>query len=80
MPHQTGFFAPDELVPAPGEPVVADAHRLLDGLSEQQRAVVYLAYWEDWTAADIAAHLGVSDGTVRRQLARARAKLREELS
>ena len=63
-----------------GEPIVADAHRLLDGLSPQQRAVVYLAYWEDWTAADIAGQLGVSDGTVRQQLARARAKLREELS
>lgn len=41
-----------------------DALRLLDGLSAQQRAVVYLAYWEDWTAVDIAEHLGVSDGTV----------------
>lgn len=59
---------------------MSDAARLLDGLSTQQRAVVYLAYWEDWTAAQIAEHLDVLDGTVRRQLARARSKLREELT
>lgn len=57
-----------------------DAAGLLDGLSTRQRAVVYLAFWEDWTAAQIAEHLEVSEGTVRRQLARARSKLRSELT
>lgn len=52
----------------------------LVGLSEQQRMFVYLAYWMDWTAAQIAECVGVSDGTVRRQLARARARLRRELA
>jgi RNA polymerase sigma-70 factor (ECF subfamily) len=52
----------------------------LAGLSSQQRTFVYLAYWEDWTATEIADRVGVSDGTVRRQLARARTKLREELA
>ncbi len=62
------------------EVAAADALRLLAGLSPQQRAVTYLAYWEDWPIDEIAGRLGVSDGTVRRQLARARAALREELS
>ena len=49
-------------------------------LSARERAVVYLAYWEDTAIADIADTLAISDGAVRRYLARARTKLREELS
>jgi RNA polymerase sigma-70 factor, ECF subfamily len=45
-------------------------------LSPQQRAIVHLTYWEDLTPATIGARLGVSEGTVRRQLARARDRLR----
>lgn len=52
----------------------------LSVLTVQQRAVIYLAYWEDLAVTDIADVLGVSDGTVRRQLARARARLRKEMS
>lgn len=48
-------------------------------LTPQQRAVVHLAYWEDLTPSMVAARLGVSDGTVRRQLARARRRLAEVL-
>lgn len=48
-------------------------------LSVQQRAVVHLTYWEDLTPSVIAARLGVSEGTVRRQLARARDRLRRVL-
>jgi len=51
----------------------------LGELSPQQRSVVYLAYWEDLTVAEIADTLDVSDGTVRRQLARARDRLRRVL-
>lgn len=66
---------------SPSDEVAAtEALGLLAVLSPQQRAVTYLAYWEDWSIDEIASHLGVSDGTVRRQLARARAALREELS
>lgn len=65
----------------PGDEVASQAATdVLDHLSRQQRMFVYLAYWEDWTATDIARECGVSEGTIRRQLARARAKLREELS
>lgn len=53
---------------------------VLEELSVQQRAVAYLTYWHDFTVAQVAAALGVSDGTVRRQLARARARLREVVS
>ena len=46
-------------------------------LPARQRAVVVLRYWEDLTDAQIAAALGCSPGTVRSQLSRALAKLRE---
>ncbi len=73
-----------ELRVAGSEPVAAgesslDAQRALAGLSPQQRAVVYLSYWEDLTPAQIAALLEVSEGTVRKQLARAREQLRRIL-
>ena len=58
----------------------SEARVLLGGLSMQQRAVVYLTYWHDWSPASIAEALGISDGSVRKQLARARAELREVLS
>lgn len=54
--------------------------RALAELSLQQRAVTYLTYWEDLDPAAVASTLGVSIGTVKRQLARARSKLREVLS
>jgi RNA polymerase sigma-70 factor (ECF subfamily) len=49
------------------------------GLSPQQRAVVYLTYWDDLTPAQVAVLLAVSEGTVRKQLARARVHLRRIL-
>ena len=53
---------------------------LLAPLSVRERSVVYLTYWVDLTPADVADLLGLSAGAVKRYLARARAKLREELS
>lgn len=47
------------------------------GLSTQQRACVYLAYWEDLKPDDIAERLGIGTGTVKRYLSRARERLRE---
>jgi RNA polymerase sigma factor (sigma-70 family) len=49
-------------------------------LSVQQRAVTYLTYWQDLSVSEVAETLGVGDGTVRRQLARARSRLRGALS
>ena len=66
----------DEVVPPESS---MDAHRALAHLSPQQRAVVYLTYWDDLAPSQIATLLDVSDGTVRKQLARARDQLRRIL-
>jgi RNA polymerase sigma factor (sigma-70 family) len=57
-----------------------DALAALRTLSSQQRAVIYLSYWEDQTAADIAALLDISEGSVRKQLARGREQLRKAMA
>ncbi len=48
-------------------------------LSLRQRAVIVLTYWEDLDPALVADRLQIGEGSVRRHLARARARLREEL-
>jgi RNA polymerase sigma-70 factor (ECF subfamily) len=48
-------------------------------LSPRQRAVVYLTYWDDLGPPRIAELLEISEGSVRRHLARARATLRRRL-
>jgi RNA polymerase sigma factor (sigma-70 family) len=60
----------------------APSHEVLDAvrrLSVRQRAVVVLTYWQDLVPASVAALLGISEGAVRRHLARARAHLKEYL-
>ena len=59
--------------------VYPEVLRAVAALSLQQRTVVYLTYWRDLPVTEIAALLNVSDGTVRRHLARARTKLRRDL-
>jgi RNA polymerase sigma factor (sigma-70 family) len=57
---------------------VAD-HRIgeaVSGLPPRQRAVTFLAYWEDMTSSQIAELLGMRPATVRRYLHLAREKLR----
>ncbi len=49
-------------------------------LSVRQRAVIVLAYWEQLTPSETAGYLGISEGSVRRHLARARSKLRRMLN
>lgn len=53
---------------------------VLDSLSVQQRAITYFTYWQDLSVDQIADLLGVSSGSVKKQLARARARMREDLS
>jgi RNA polymerase sigma-70 factor (ECF subfamily) len=48
-------------------------------LSVQQRAVILLTYWEDLDIPAAAERLGITAGSVKRHLARARSKLREVL-
>ncbi len=68
----------------PAETVVDDRldemRAAFDTLSVQQRAVTYLTYWQDYSVGQVAETLGVGEGTVRRQLARARDRLRGVLS
>jgi RNA polymerase sigma factor (sigma-70 family) len=59
-------------ISAPPDVDVWDA---LGRLSLQERAVVFLTYWEDLNEADVATRLGVSDRTVRRRLEKARSTL-----
>jgi RNA polymerase sigma factor (sigma-70 family) len=51
----------------------------VERLSLRQRAVVVLTYWDDLTPAAVAEVLHISEGAVRRHLARARHRLREVL-
>ncbi|WP_246002120.1 SigE family RNA polymerase sigma factor [Allorhizocola rhizosphaerae] len=53
--------------------------RLLAGLPRQQRAVIVLRYYLDYSEAQIAETLGCSTGTVKSNASRAMAKLREAL-
>lgn len=59
-----------------GDPGVRAA---LGRLSVRQRAALFLTYWEDLGVPDVARRLGISEGAVKRHLARGRAALREEL-
>ena len=70
------------LVDPPREPHIGDPELVeaLLGLPVRQRAVVFLTYWADLAPDGVARLLGVSSGSVRKHLARARAALREELS
>ncbi|MGB5169049.1 MAG: RNA polymerase sigma factor [Acidimicrobiia bacterium] len=56
-----------------------DVLAALGRLSMRQRAVVVLTYWEGLTASEVAEALEVSEGSVKRHLARARSRLREIL-
>lgn len=60
--------------------VATDELGVLALLSVRERAVVYLTYWQDLPVQEVADMLGLADGTVRRYLARARTKIRKELS
>lgn len=48
-------------------------------LSLRQRAVIVLTYWADFDPGEVGRLLGISEGSVKRHLARARSHLREVL-
>jgi RNA polymerase sigma-70 factor (ECF subfamily) len=60
-------------------PADLDVRVALEALSPQQRAVVFLVYWEDQQIPQVAHLLDVSEGSVRKQLARAKSKLKRIL-
>lgn len=62
-----------ELLPRP------DVISSIRELSPRQRSVIFFTYWQDKTPRQTAEILGLSEGSVKRHLARARANLREVL-
>jgi RNA polymerase sigma-70 factor (ECF subfamily) len=66
---------PEPVTTGHADSTSADVARALSQLSVRQRQVTVLRYWLDLDVAGIARVLGVSDGTVKTQLARARAAL-----
>ena len=67
--------APRDLADASPTPR-PDVFAAVAALSPRQRAVVYMTYWEDLDPGSAAALIGISEGAVRRHLARARKTLR----
>lgn len=62
------------------QPATDNAVRdLVDRLPERYRAIVLLHYYADLTVADVAKALGRPEGTVKRELAEARATLHRSL-
>jgi RNA polymerase sigma-70 factor (ECF subfamily) len=72
--------APDPLADAERADARGHLRRALAALTPTRREVVLLHDLEGWTHRDIAAHLGVAEGTVRAHLFWARRALRERLS
>jgi RNA polymerase sigma factor (sigma-70 family) len=72
--------APQRVEQQPVDAGINDYVSMLEALSQQQRAVIFLSYWADLTPANIARVLDISEGAVRKQLSRARSKLREVLT
>jgi RNA polymerase sigma-70 factor (sigma-E family) len=70
------------------EPAVTDHDRelaltlteLLKDLPDKQRAVIVLRFWEDLTVPQIAECTGVAEGTIKSQISRALAALRNRLA
>ncbi|WP_454728571.1 sigma-70 family RNA polymerase sigma factor [Cellulosimicrobium protaetiae] len=56
-----------------------DVVEALDALSPRERACVVLRYFSDLPVRDVAAQLGISEGTVKRYLSDANAKLAARL-
>lgn len=69
-------FEPAVSDPAPLDPIVA---RAIGELSPNQRAVVVLRFFLDWSLEDIATAMEVRSGTVKSRLHRALRSLRAEL-
>lgn len=62
-----------------GEPIVDETWDAVQQLSEIQRTVVVLRFYEDLPLVDIAELVGRPEGTVRSDLRRALLRLRKEL-
>jgi RNA polymerase sigma factor (sigma-70 family) len=67
----SGCFEPPEVRP--------EILAAVNALSVRQRAVTVLTYWFDLDPCSVARLLDISEGSVRRHLARARSRLKESL-
>lgn len=67
-------------VTPPDHDAAIDAERALDNLSEDDRELVTLVYWEQLTAAEAARVVGISAAAARKRLERARRCLRDLLA
>jgi RNA polymerase sigma-70 factor, ECF subfamily len=76
MAPSKGPNAEDKLF---AQQIGARLHAAMDRLSERQRAVFTLRHYEDLSLDEIATLLGLDVGTVKAHLARALAKMREDL-
>ncbi|MCR6712234.1 MAG: sigma-70 family RNA polymerase sigma factor [Demequina sp.] len=74
----TRAFARD-IAAAPDVDAQVDVQRALATLSPRERACVVLRYFDDCTVQQAAAQLGIAEGTVKRYLADASAKLAVQL-
>ena len=71
------FVAPPELFEHPElRPEVLAA---VFGLSAKQRSVIVLTYWDDLDPSSTAQLMNISEGSVKRHLARGRSRLKEVL-
>jgi RNA polymerase sigma-70 factor (ECF subfamily) len=70
----------DAELPALSNAIAGRIDAAIEELPEMQRIVARLHLVEDLGAAEIAAMMGISDGTVRSHLSLARAKLKEKLA
>lgn len=66
--------------PESGATARADVAAALAGLAPRERAAVVLRYFEDLTVQQVAAAMGLADGTVKRYLSDATAALRGVLA
>lgn len=64
----------------PASNVDVDVLKAVNRLSVQQRAAVFLTYWEDLTPEAVAGRMGISVGSVKRHLTQARKSLDGMLS
>ena len=71
----------DSLREKPGEPAPdhSDVLEAVLALPSKYKDVIYLYYYEGYNAEEIAAMVGAKPAAIRQRLARARAKLKQEL-
>lgn len=71
---------PEPLLSGPDRELALTLTTLLKDLPERQRAVLVLRFWEDLTVPQIAECTGVAEGTIKSQISRGLAALRDRLA